>query len=231
MQESLLAEAIFAVRENLTIEMANSPELIREAYRLRHQVYCIENNYEPGNLGLEFDEFDAHSRHVVIRRNSTGEVVGTVRLVLARSGLGQVTFPLQQVCDPTLLRTVPFRTTGEVSRFAISKERRRLDDASLGLMRLALVQGAVRLSAEAGHTHWLAVMEPSLLRLLRASGLHFQPLGPLVSYHGRRQPVCADLGLLLDRMSRECPEVWKFVTGDGRWSGNHVTPPANRMAA
>jgi len=231
MQTSLLADGLSAMRDRLTLTVADSPELIQEAYRLRHQVYCVENDYEPGSDGLEFDSFDAHSRHVVITHNGTGDVVGTVRLVLARSDRLQDSFPIQRLCDPSLLRCVPLRTSGEVSRFAISKQRRQLHEASLALTRLALVQGAVRLSAEAGHTHWLAVMEPSLLRLLRASGLHFQPLGPVINHHGWRQPVYADIRLLLDRMAKERPEIWRFVTGEGKWLGDPTRSAMTQLAA
>ena len=216
MQSSCLANAILAVREELAVEMANTPELVQEAYRLRHQVYCQENDYEQGVDCLEFDQFDSHSRHVVIQRRSTGRVLGTVRLVLPREG-GQDSFPVQRVCDPSLLSGLPLSTTGEVSRFAISKLRREADGPSLALMRLGLIQGAVRLSAEAGHTHWVAIMEPSLLRLLRATGLHFQPIGPLVFYHGWRQPAYADLNVLLDRLAGEKPDLWDFISGSGKY--------------
>jgi len=83
------------------------------------------------------------------------------------------------------------------------------------LLRLALLRGALWLSAEAGHTHWLAVMQPTLLRLLRTNGLHFQPLGPMVEYHGMRQPVVADLVPMLARVAREQPAVWNYLTRGG----------------
>src|SRR3954454_1724840 len=41
---------------------------------------------------------------------------------------------------------------------------------------------------DAGLTHWCALMEPSLVRLLYATGVHFAPLGPMVDAYGRRQP-------------------------------------------
>ena len=43
---------------------ADTPELIRQAQRIRHQVYCVENGFEKsseefeGSEGLETDEFD-----------------------------------------------------------------------------------------------------------------------------------------------------------------------------
>ena len=80
--------------------------------------------------------------------------------------------------------------------------------ASCSMLRLALIKGAVWLSAEAGHTHWLAVMEPTLLRLLRATGVHFDPMGPMVDYHGVRQPAVAHLLPMLRIMAQEQPAVW-----------------------
>jgi len=42
---------------------------LREALRIRHQVYCIENPFEnPGDHpdGFEQDEFDSHSLHSLL---------------------------------------------------------------------------------------------------------------------------------------------------------------------
>ena len=184
-----LAEAISAFEQEYAVELASSAETAEEAYRLRHQVYCLERGYEPDNGGLETDAFDAHARHVVLRRKSTGLVVGTVSLVLSSLDAPERSWPMQRVCDPSLLSHLSPATTAEVSRFAVSKQRRGVSRAGDALMRLALVRGLVQLSNEIGITHWCAVMERTLLRLLQASAIHFQPLGPLVEYHGLRQPA------------------------------------------
>jgi N-acyl amino acid synthase of PEP-CTERM/exosortase system len=108
-----------------------------------------------------------------------------------------------------------------LSRFALpkrsTKDARGMSASTCSLLRLALIQGAVWLSAEAGHTHWLALMEPTLLRLLRATGIHFMPLGPLVEYHGLRQPTVAELVPTLARLAEEQPVVWNFITRGGTW--------------
>jgi hypothetical protein len=56
-----------------------------------------------------------------------------------------------------------------------------------------------------------------LLRLFAASGLHFVPLGPLVEYHGLRQPAVAELAPTLARMACEQPAVWDYLTRGGTW--------------
>jgi N-acyl amino acid synthase of PEP-CTERM/exosortase system len=221
MQGSALTSALSALREEVTVEIVNSAVTLRQAYELRYAVYCVERGFLPGRNGIEQDEYDDFSRHVVVRWRDTGTVVGTVRLVLPKIPAGGDDYPIQHVCDRALLRGLPLATTGEVSRFALAKrlrqETRPMGEASCSLLRLALIQGAVRLSAEAGHTHWLAVMEPTLLRLLRATGVHFKPLGPPVEYHGLRQPAVAELVPTLARLRVEQPLVWDFVTAGGTW--------------
>ena len=78
------------------------------------------------------------------------------------------------------------------------------------------VESLVRMSVSNGITHWCAVMEPTLLRLLTRLGIHFEPIGPLIEYHGRRQPCYIPLEVLLPRMQRERPDVWDVVTRGGR---------------
>jgi N-acyl amino acid synthase of PEP-CTERM/exosortase system len=216
MDRTSVAEAVSAVREEFLITPARTPELIHEAFRLRRQVYCVERGYEPVAGDFETDEFDDRSSHIVLRQRNTGQVIGTARIVLPVPESPDDSFPMQRVCDPGLLRDVPLRTTGEVSRFAISKLRREMNPTTAALMRLGLVQGLVRLSRELGITHWCAIMERSLLRLLRSSAIYFRPIGPLVDYHGLRQPSVADLDALLQRVGREQPEIWSFLTENDR---------------
>jgi N-acyl amino acid synthase of PEP-CTERM/exosortase system len=220
---SVLENTVSALREQVSVEMADTPALLREAYRLRHQVYCVEHAYETGRDGMERDAYDDFARHAVVRWRQTGEVVGAVRLVLPKTPPGDDDFPIQHVCDPALLRGLPMASTGEVSRFALAKQMTRqvrsMSATACSLLRLALIQGAVRLSAAARHTHWLAVMEPTLLRLLGATGLHFVPLGPPVNYHGLRQPAVAELSPTFARLAHEQPIVWDFITRDSTWHG------------
>jgi N-acyl-L-homoserine lactone synthetase len=214
MQADALRNAIAAATNDFTIEIADTPELRREAFRLRHQVYCVERGYEPAIGGEEIDGFDAFAAHVLLRHNDSGEVVGTVRVVGANPRKLDRSFPMQAAIDPTLLAGLPLMTTGEVSRFALSKQR-RTDCKAAGLMRLALLRGVLMVSREMGLTHWCAVMERSLLRLLAGSGIHFHAVGPLVEFHGPRQPSVANISGLVDRLRREQPVVWDYLTAGG----------------
>jgi N-acyl amino acid synthase of PEP-CTERM/exosortase system len=145
------------------------------------------------------------------------------------------------------VHAVPRARFGEISRFAVSKQFRRRHteadfiegisphvpyfDAGQPVMNhrrvmpyvtLGLFAAVIRLSVRYGVTHWFAVMEPTLLRLLRAFGIHFPAIGPVVEYHGRRQPTLAVGTEVAERARQERPDVWDLVTDRGR----NLPPPA-----
>jgi N-acyl amino acid synthase of PEP-CTERM/exosortase system len=151
----------------------------------------------------------------------------------------------------TRLRGVPRARLAEISRFAVTKEfRRRYTEAehkegisplvkyfdpqssaalhrrAMPYVTIGLFAAIVRLSILHGVSHWLAVMEPSLIRLLTRFGIHFDPIGPIIEYHGSRQPALATGAEVAARARRERRDVWRIVTEDGRfvpphWPLNH----------
>ncbi|MBI0534656.1 GNAT family N-acetyltransferase [Roseomonas sp. KE2513] len=200
--------------KDFEVTIADTPERLRDAYRLRHQVYCMERGYEPGDGTLETDRFDRRAGHALLTQRSTGRLVGTVRIVApANRGQG-LDLPMQSLCGEGAFRSLPTYRTGEISRFAISKALR--DSSADGIpLRLGLMRGVVQLSSEMGIHNWCAIMEHTLLRLLRGSGIHFQPLGPAVEYHGLRQPCWGPVTQVLGRMREERRAVWEYVTDGG----------------
>lgn len=231
MHSTVLTEAIAAATSELEVRIADTPGLVREAHSLRYQVYCLERGYKPGEDGLEIDAYDDHSQHVVLQQAACGTVIGTARLILPRHGRPHSSFPIQDVCTRERFAALPFHSTAEVSRFAVSKERRGLSTAATSLSRLALVRGLVQLTYAEGVTHWCAVMERTLLRLLRASGIHFQDMGPAVEFYGLRQPSFCNVSNMLDRMAHEQPDIWNFVTNGGAFLGNVESAEYQRQAA
>jgi N-acyl amino acid synthase of PEP-CTERM/exosortase system len=212
---------------------ALTKEEIRQAQRIRYQVYCVENPFEnPADHpdGLERDEFDPHSVHGLLIHRASGEAMGTTRLILPVRGAPERSFAIQQVCIHPMLKRLPLHRTAEVSRFSISKQfrRRKADtlyegrDATPGvtrstapLMSLGLIQSLVSMSTDYGITHWCATMEPKLLRLLAAMGIRFEPLGPLVQHHGMRQPCYCDVAPMLRRVKNEQRALWDILTDGG----------------
>jgi N-acyl-L-homoserine lactone synthetase len=221
-----ISQAIDEFHSHFTVEIARSARQIALAHRLRHQVYCVERGFLSGDNGIEMDVYDAHSRHIVLMSRRTSEVMGTVRLVLSNPADAGDSFPMQQVCAQPLPPEIPVETTAEISRFAISRQRR---DNFSSVMRLGLLRGIFDLGSELRLTHCCAVMEPALLRLLKGSGVHFRPHGPLVDYHGPRQPCYSPIDELLNGIKADCPAVWNLLTESGRFGA--ARPPRVLAAA
>ncbi|TQE98217.1 MAG: PEP-CTERM/exosortase system-associated acyltransferase [Spiribacter salinus] len=82
---------------------------------------------------------------------------------------------------------------------------------------VGLFSAIVQLSVESDVTHWLAVMEPTLLRLLRRFGIRFERIGHDVEYHGRRRPTLGVAADVVDGILAERPDIWDLVTMGGRY--------------
>lgn len=215
-----------------------------QALQLRYQVYCVETGFEDARQhpdALERDHYDARSVHSLLIYRETGQVAGTVRLVLPDPADPEAPFPVESHCGALIRRPVsgPHRQQlAEISRFCISREfKRRLAETGspwggaasvderltqrrmIPHITVGLFTGIVRMSAEHGIRYWYAVMEPTLLRFLQRFGIHFESIGPLVNYHGERQPCFALSDQVLGNMRAECFPVWELITDRGRhWS-------------
>jgi N-acyl amino acid synthase of PEP-CTERM/exosortase system len=224
---------------------ADTPERIDEVFRLRYQVYCVENPFEnPAEHldGLEHDAYDSHAVHSLLIHRPTGTVAGAVRLVLPREGKQ---LPITLVCSDTRLndtQLLPRETTAEISRFAVSKQFRRratdrlcvdyaiveppsppdgIDRRVIPHITLGLMNAIVKMSWNCGITHWCAVMEPALLRLIGRLGIAFNPIGPLVAHHGLRQPCLGTISEVLAGLKRQRQDAWEIITDCGRYWGDH----------
>lgn len=211
---------------------ANTRALMEAAFALRYQVYCVERKFEdPARQqgGLETDQFDRHAVHSLLFHRSCEEAIGTARLILPEARPNSL--PIQQLLKNHGLNAAdyfPSEATAEISRFAVSKEFRRRDfglEAPLSaeadrerrsyLPCLGLVQILLRQSIDLGVEYWGAVMEPQLLRWLAMLGICFEPIGPMVSHHGLRQPSYCHLPTMLRELARTKPEFWDVVTNGG----------------
>jgi N-acyl-L-homoserine lactone synthetase len=205
---------IFQADDECNVIVANTPDLVTECLRLRYQVYCLEKGYEPGDNALETDAFDANARHILLVHRASGQAIGTARVIPPSDVDGLDGLPMTRVCAPGLLSGLPAGTTGEISRFAISKQRRMSCGAGT-MIRLGLMQGILRVSRELGLSHWCAVMEPMLLRLQVRNAIYFEHLGPLIEYHGMRQPSCGQIDKVLCGIKFSQWDVWNYITLGG----------------
>lgn len=213
-------------------------ELRDAAFRLRYQAYCIENPFEdPADNpdGRERDAYDDRADHCLLLHLPSHTWAGAVRLILPDRAAPEQSFALQQVCfDPIIgdPKRFPVLEMGEISRLCISKYfRRRQGDRLFPAsnepadhqdarrvvpnMTLGLFEGLVRMSLDRDIWYLCAVMEPALLRLLARLGMHFETIGPLVDYHGHRQPCFLKLDTFLAQVRAERPDVWDILTDGG----------------
>jgi N-acyl amino acid synthase of PEP-CTERM/exosortase system len=212
---------------------ADSPELMRQAMRVRYQVYCIEHPLESAQAnsnGIETDEFDSHAVHSLLLSRQTLVPLGTVRLILPRTPASEESFAVQRLLNASslkILNSLPLHSTAEISRFSISQHSRRQPRClehhfgpapashSGPLMRLGLMQGIMRMTVKAGITDWCALMEPTLLRMLSAMAIRFRPIGPLVEFRGLRQPCWLNVSDMLRSVRAERPAFWEMITDGG----------------
>jgi N-acyl amino acid synthase of PEP-CTERM/exosortase system len=201
------------------------------AYRVRYQAYCLDNTFEnPADYpnGLESDAFDHRSVHALLHHGPTGTVVGTVRLILPDGSIQSEPLPMVQttgLVSQDVPLPFPSTTTAEVSRFAIPRAFRtsaacltlspEIRRSVLAHLPLGLIRGLVAMSAAQGITHWCAMMEPALLRLLGRYGIHFRALGPLVDHHGWRQPCWIAVRPMLQQVYADRRDVWEVITDRG----------------
>lgn len=202
------------------VRLAQNDEDRRMSQSLRYRVYCEETAFLPkaDNPGeLEIDEHDARSIAILLIHKPTGHCVGTVRMILPDL-LAELGGQPARLCSPEMRAIgpdiMPIATTGEISRFTIAPEFRRRSGDTLyqqvydiepgqGDMRrvipymaLGLFAGILEVMVSEQLSHVCAIIDPALLRMLRRLHLYFEPVGGLVDFHGRRQPVmtsCSDL--------------------------------------
>lgn len=209
--------------------------------------------------GLEKDVYDDNSVHALVRHRSSNLVAGVVRLVFADQSEPAKPLPIEYFCgdsfDHSVLDRFDFSRTGiaEVSRFAVSNQfinrvggfgpghpsgnqtgqMQCQDDPSQYFPHISLGLIAMLFVASAQHriTHWYAVMEPSLNRLLGRSGIEFTAIGPIVNYHGRRQPMIACVNDLLSNIYDKRYEFFRLIDDLGGVPADFVPDLHNRVVA
>jgi N-acyl amino acid synthase of PEP-CTERM/exosortase system len=212
------------------VRLVEDETMRREAHRLRHQVYAIENGFEPPNPEeMERDAYDERAPHALLFHRAFPEPLGTVRLVLPDRRRAAGSLPFHEVCPPRLLSEaeLPPERTGEISRFALSKMRfQRLlmsskhgtpgqDDSRrvLSFACLGLITAVRQIARANGITHVAAIMKPALLRRLEALGLSFERLHQPVDHHGLRIPCYTPIERLEAHVQRQRPDLWQFSEG------------------
>lgn len=223
---------------------ADTPALKEQAYRLRYQVFCLENEgYEDPSkhpTGMERDAYDIRSEQVLLIYKPTATAIGTLRIIKPDIYGPLKSFPMQHICEDGYLKDVRnINNMCEVSRLSISKPLREkvrqhllkhkdeylsLPFHQKGLVNLVmaiapfgLYQGAFNMALDRGYANMLGTMEPfHMERLKRKAGLVVHKLGGEIEFHGIRQPFVMNIHETCENMQRQTPLSWMIISDAGR---------------
>jgi N-acyl amino acid synthase of PEP-CTERM/exosortase system len=213
-------------RRYFEIVPALTEELREEAYRLRHQVYCEELQFEPRRPDRrETDQFDGQSLHCLIRAVKNGRFVGCTRLVLARESNPRAPLPFENTCEGRLDRSIvdpqklPRHRIAEVSRLAIVSEYRNrngekgaqvpMNDESFGdtfrprfpYIPVGLYLGTIELARLHGIETLFVLTEPRLTKHFTRLGVEVRQVGAEVDHRGIRVPSMMSVSRIIDGLN------------------------------
>lgn len=204
--------------------LADTPESKQIHYNLRYQVYCEEMGFEdkqkfPGQM--EFDEWDEHSVHFIVRQRYTGQWLGALRLVY-QNGL---VLPFEDKCTPyKKLTSQQYFHSMELSRLCVIKEARRFAPIErapyalpgeemgndLGNVRYiynyknqnrnimwGLIRAAVVYSAQNDVKHLYFLVASSLAHCVKKEGFKMRQIGDPCHHRGERIPYHLDVDHIL----------------------------------
>jgi N-acyl amino acid synthase of PEP-CTERM/exosortase system len=211
--------------------LAQSATQQRDIFRLRHKVYCEEMAFEPCRANrLEQDSFDPRSLHAGIRRCDTDALAGTVRLITSESK--DELLPIEQyfghcITNPVLTpHNFDRRHICEISRLAVPMEIRckqsimstervtslnSRESQCRSAVAVSLYLVAMLMSLQSKRHHVFVMIEPALARVLKRIGIHFQQIGDVIHFNGKRAPYYIDARTTYDTLQHDYVELGKVL--------------------
>ncbi|MDR4651545.1 MAG: PEP-CTERM/exosortase system-associated acyltransferase [Nitrosomonas sp.] len=254
----MMSELYDAYQKYFEIVLAETPELREIAYQIRYHVLCQEQRIPGFDQSsypekLEKDDFDDRAMHALLKHRSSGNYIGTIRIVLPDPSAPDKPFPVESYThlDTEYLKNqnVSRLETAEISRALVIKEFQRRkgdmlyqetnegessdenknsfkqkDRRVTANISLILMAAVVQMSVKSNAENWLSFINPALNRLLSHSGMEFTPIGPLVECHGIRRPYFAKMTDILNKTYNEYQDVWEILTDQGKFLPAKVYP-------
>ncbi|MDQ8021862.1 MAG: PEP-CTERM/exosortase system-associated acyltransferase [Moraxellaceae bacterium] len=212
-------------------------ETRQAVYRIRHEVYCEELQYEPVRPDrLEHDEYDQHSQHCLMRQSSPpSDLVGCTRLVLARRSGQDCILPFEKLCETSINRRIvdpsnlPRESIAEVSRLAVRNPyRRRKGDAKREIVinqedfgskdmprfpyiPVGLYLGTVALAKRQGIETLFVLTEPRLAEHFAKIGVKIHPIGAPIQHRGTRLPSMMKVDEIIKGLRMFIRPLWRTI--------------------
>jgi len=224
-----------------SVELATTPEQLKNIFRIRYRVYCEEFGYESPEAfidKMEQDDFDQHSLHCLITHKASQMPAACVRVIPATSQLKEGLLPLEKYAahslDSAAMKSLDFdrNTICEVSRLAVDCAFRRrsgeaatrfgemdaldisnMERRTFGLIAVSGFLAAISLADITGVPNMFAMMEPFLPRLMNRSGICFQKIGNDIDYHGLRAPYFASTRAINTTLVPELRGFYDYIYG------------------
>jgi len=238
-----------AYRQYFELVPAYSDSLKDKVYRIRHQVYCEDLAFEPQRPDQrEYDDYDAHSLHLLIRSVQTGEFVGCTRIVRVRPTDPDHPLPFEQTCGSTLDRSIvdptrlPRNSIAEVSRLAvISRYRKRKDDdkkspvplsdADFGTpaqprfpyIPISLYLGTIELARLNNIKTLFVLTERRLATHFKRLGVNIRTIGDPVEHRGERIPSMLNPDEVIDNLQKMVRPLYRVIAAEVANKPEHTT--------
>ncbi|MDD5342414.1 MAG: GNAT family N-acetyltransferase [Patescibacteria group bacterium] len=190
---------------NFNFYTTDSPEELKEIYKIRYQVYCLEYNYlnkEDYPNELEKDEYDSKSIHFILRHKSDNEIAATVRFILN----SEIGLPIEKHFNIGLQVPVSNRDRlAEISRLIVANKYRRK------FLLLAQIKGLYAYSKHNDITQVYSVLDDKLFPVLKKIGFPFKKIGPQSVYQGLTSPYIMDIAEMEENLKIHNPALYKYI--------------------
>ena len=211
-----------------SVQIADTPQLRKQAYRIRYRTYCEEFGYEDSTCfldGMEYDEYDDDALHFLITHRS-GIPAACVRIISTKKE--EEPLPFEKHCGEAIERQLvkmlaPDRSKMcEISRLTVDKtfrrhkeiaeiEAKREERRTFPFIAIAAFFGATAITELSGRTKVFAMMEAFLPRLMKRSGIMFEKVGRDIAYHGIRAPHFIHTQHAIDNMKPELRGLYEGI--------------------
>ncbi|ARO86988.1 N-acyl amino acid synthase, PEP-CTERM/exosortase system-associated [Nitrosospira lacus] len=226
-------------KQYFEIVPAFSNALKDEVYRIRHQVYCEDLEFEPVRSdGLETDEHDPYSLHLLMRSVKTGEFVGCTRIVRPRPEDPHYPLPFEKTCATTLDKSIvdsaklSRRDIAEVSRLAvIAGYRRRKGESNTAVgisgedfgtpnqprfpfIPIGLYLATTELARLNEIDTVFVLTEERLASHFSKLGFNLQYIGSPIEHHGKRIPSMMSVSGTIRNMRANLRSLYHAIAAD-----------------
>ena len=201
--------------QHYEVLLADTPKSKAIHYGIRYQVYCEEMGFENKAdfpQEQEFDHYDDHAAHFIVRTKQDGQWVGAMRMVFKNDQL----LPLEKHCALTtqisnnhlnrsieisrlcLIKSIRKRGVDYINTLALADEKKPAKDDNVipfhrrKHLERSIIWGLIRAGAlhcEKHNIHnWYFFVSNALAKIIYKQGFNLQQIGEPFHFNGERLP-------------------------------------------